>query len=384
MDARARSEPDGTRGSSTEDARDLAGIGSVAASLARCAAGHGASRAPDAHDETPPVGAHGAAVFAGLDEAGYGPLLGPLTYGFTAFRCARREGPSWARLTSATCRVRGAAKAKARLVVADSKEVFDRTPRGAARLEATALAFLAQRAAGRPADGPGFLRTAPAGLAPEEHELARHPWYTALPGRLPQHVDGAALDGHCAALATALARAGLEVADCGARVVPVGALNAAFARFGNKGTAHLALGGALIDSLFERFGAEGLDLTCDRLGGRMRYGAELAGLLPWSEVHVVREDGAWSEYDVRRGERRMRIRFVEKGDGRWFAVALASCLAKHARELEMGAFNAYFGALDPSLAPTAGYVQDGRRWLRDSEAVRARVGIDAGILVRSK
>ena len=35
-------------------------------------------------------GTGGAAltVRAGLDEAGYGPLLGPLTVGYSAFRCA--------------------------------------------------------------------------------------------------------------------------------------------------------------------------------------------------------------------------------------------------------------------------------------------------------
>lgn len=323
-----------------------------------------------------------ARVFAGLDEAGYGPLLGPLTYGFSAFRCDRGEGPTWARLADAVTGARKAADT--RLVVADSKELFDRTARGMARLEETALAFLGARPAGAPRDGLGLVTAAPEGLAPDASELARHPWYAALPAALPTHAQRDALAAHGARLGSALAAAGLSIVDAGVRLVPVGPLNAAFASFGNKGAAHFALGGALVADLFARFGEEGLDVTCDRLGGRMRYGAQLAGLWPWSTVRVLREDPEWSEYDVARGDRRLRIRFVEKGDQRWLAVALASCLAKYARELEMGAFNAYFGRLDPSLAPTAGYVQDGRRWLADSAAARARIGLADDVLVRSK
>ncbi|MEZ6017871.1 MAG: hypothetical protein R3F49_22390 [Planctomycetota bacterium] len=338
-------------------------------------------------------------VFAGLDEAGYGPLLGPLTYGFAAFRCARGEGPSWARLEAATSAQRVAAPkaalrtkgaqgaverppALARLVVADSKEVFDRTPRGMQRLESTALAFLAQRPAGGVRDGRALVTCAPPGLAPSDAELAAHPWYTALPATLPAHVAPRVLDEHGARLAAALDSAALELVDAGARVVPVGPLNRAFEAAGNKGTAHFALGGALLVSLFERFGAEGLDFTCDRLGGRMRYGAHLAGLVPFSDVRALREDPEWSEYELTRGPARMRVRFVEKGDRRWFTVALASCLAKYARELVMDAFNAHFGALDPGLAPTAGYVQDGRRWLAESAAARARAGVAEQDLVR--
>jgi hypothetical protein len=350
-----------------------------------------------------------ARVHAGLDEAGYGPLLGPLTYGFSAFRCARGVAPDWARLAGATTRDNRAAAE--RLVVADSKEVFDRTPRGMARLEATALVFLGARApaadqgtlstghpsAGAqspggtavvalraPASGHALVTACPAGLAPDVVELARHPWYAGLPERLPAHTTADACIAHGTRLATTLEAAGLEVVDAGVRVVPVGALNRAFDAHGNKGAAHFALGGALVASLFERFGAEGLELTCDRLGGRMRYGQQLVSLLPWSDVRTLREDPEWSEYEVLQGERRLRIRFVEKGDRHWFAVALASCLAKYARELVMDAFNAHFARLDPSLAPTAGYVQDGRRWLVDSAAARASAGLAEDVLVRSR
>jgi len=323
-------------------------------------------------------------VFVGLDEAGYGPLLGPLTYGYAAFRCERGEGPTWTRLAAAVSADKGAAAT--RLVVNDSKEVFDRTARGRARLEATALAFLAARQGGLGPvrTGRALVGCAPAGLAPDDEELRHHPWYGALPEALPVHVAAEALEAHQARLGAALAEGGLAVVDAGVRVVPVRALNAAFERHGNKGAAHFALGGAVLSALFERFGGEGLDVTCDRLGGRMRYGAQLAGLFPWADVQALREDPEWSEYAVHIGARHMRIRFVEKGDRRWLAVALGSCLAKYARELVMEAFNAWFQRLDASLAPTAGYVQDGRRWLAESAEARKRAGVWLDVLVRSR
>ncbi len=323
-----------------------------------------------------------ARVFVGLDEAGYGPLLGPLTYGYAAFRCERGEGPTWTRLAAAASADKGAAAT--RLVVNDSKEVFDRTARGRARLEATALAFLGARAEGAPASGRALVACAPAGLAPDDAELRHHPWYSALPETLPVHVDGAALAAHRERLAAALQGSGLALADAGVRVVPVRALNEAFERHGNKGAAHFALGGAVLSALFERYGDEGLDVTCDRLGGRMRYSAQLAGLFPWADVRALREDPEWSEYDVQVGARSMRIRFVEKGDRHWFTVALGSCLAKYARELVMEAFNTWFQRLDPDLTPTAGYVQDGRRWLAESAEARKRGGVWLDVLVRAR
>ena len=70
-------------------------------------------------------------VHAGLDEAGYGLMLGPLTIGFSAFR---REGTlDWSTLPDAVSDAPG--QDGERLVVADSKKVFTRNPRapGASR-----------------------------------------------------------------------------------------------------------------------------------------------------------------------------------------------------------------------------------------------------------
>jgi hypothetical protein len=80
----------------------------------------------------------------------------------------------------------------------------------------------------------------------------------------------------------------------------------------------------------------------------------------------------------------MRVCFCEQADQLCFPVALASCQAKLARELCMEAFNAYFGRLQPGLRPTAGYFNDGRRWLEEAVQALAASGVAPRALVRER
>lgn len=318
-------------------------------------------------------------VHAGLDEAGYGPLLGPLTIGFSAFRS---ETPvDWEHLADAVSDA--PSDDRERLVVADSKRVFTRNPRGARRLEATALAFL--RAAGSPGACAGdVLASAPERLRPAADIQTTHPWYDALPGSLPIHIDGETLAAREAALASMLTKTGTEVVAAGAVVVPAGTLNASFDATNNKGATLWSYHSGVILDLFERFGDEGLELCCDRLGGRARYGRGLSELVPFSTVRVLGESREDSRYEVTSGTRRMRIRFVQKGDVLSLPTALGSCLAKYARELVMGAFNEHFAGLCPGVRPTAGYVTDARRWLADVEEARPEALPARRCLVRTR
>ncbi len=331
-------------------------------------------------------------VVAGIDEAGLGPLLGPLCLGYSVLRFPVGDKTLWQRLEPVVAG--DPADRRAAFVVADSKRVFQRTERGAKRLEATALGFLAQRQAqGRLARAAQeLLWNSPSELAsaPCEELLAEHPWY-AQAQALPRHQHAGALELAAHGLTRALRGAQVELLDLGLVVVPEAELNRSFQASGSKGATEWHYAARIVERLWRRFCVEEavpLKLVIDRLGGRSRYGRLLESALPECEIVGRREGSQRSEYLLgpRRGGQgeRLRVLFAERAEQGSFAVALASCLAKYARETAMQAFNEYFCARQSGLKPTAGYTSDGRRWLREAEAALRASGIGPERLVRTR
>lgn len=321
-------------------------------------------------------------LVAGVDEAGLGPLLGPLCIGWAAFSLPVDGGDDLWRVLQEVVTPEPKGERR-RLVVADSKRVFARNERGLRRLEDTALAFLAQLAADRrpPADGRELVLGSP--LAPEPAELERHPWYARLEP-LPLASEGGRLELRSERLARALERADVRLAGLGVRVVPAGELNASFRATGNKAATVWELLHGVLRHLWERHAAEGLRVVVDRQGGRWHYGPLLGRGFPDAAVRLVTEAEDFSEFRVDGAPRSMRIAFAERAEDQSFSVALASCVAKYAREVVMRAFNAYFRDLDPALAPTAGYRTDGNRWIRDAAPAVQRASLADGVLVRER
>jgi hypothetical protein len=266
------------------------------------------------------------------------------------------------------------------LAVGDSKAVFSRDDKGRARLERTALVFHAQLH-GLPDHGRAFLGATRPPLCCDS--LNDEFWHALLPARLaPEPEELGELVGR---LADALRAAPLEVAACNVRAVPAAELNASFLRTDSKGTTHWEQCAPLLEHLWREFALEGLELVVDRHGGRMRYAALLAATFPGADVDVESEKPERSIYLVHHDDgRTMRITFAEKADALSFPVALASCLAKYARELCMEAFNAHFGALQPGLVPTAGYRNDAWRWLAEAGPALQSAGVAPSALVRTR
>ena len=302
-------------------------------------------------------------IIAGIDEAGYGPLLGPLVVGCCAFEIDSEGcGPLadaktwpclWKRLGRYVSRNRSRTGRK--IHVNDSKLVY--SPAGGLKeLERAVLALAWTR--WDPFDG---LEALLGHVAPDAWaELEEYPWYRAA--------DGAAT--RCVRLA--------------ARVVPERQLNRMIDATRNKGSMLFSVSAVHLDALLREFGQRNLLIVCDRQGGREHYGHLLRLMFEEWALEVNREQDGYADYTLRRGGHAVRIVFREKAEAQCMSVAVASMLSKYLREALMRRFNAYWKSLLPNVQPTAGYYGDGVRFLHDISEKRRELGITDELLVRSR
>lgn len=292
---------------------------------------------------------------AGVDEAGLGPILGPLVVGGVAMTGPAGTDP-WQVLKAHVARQK---HEKGKVRVADSKKV-NQGPHGLQRLEETALVFWAARHDGLPSDLGDWLGQ----LGADVPALQRCPWYERLDLRLPRAADADWLLLQGELVRKALRAASITLVDLAVRPVDVEEWNALIADTDNKSRAHFHAYAEVLGRLLQRL-PQDLDghLVADRCGGRMHYATDLRRLCPDARLEVVHEEAASSSYRLRRGEHTTTVTFAERGEDRAFPTALASCYAKYLRELMVECLNQWFVARVPGLEPTAGYYVDGHRFL---------------------
>ncbi len=321
-------------------------------------------------------------LLAGIDEAGYGPLLGPLVVAASAFDIpdGDLENPPclWQRLSTTVSR--GRAKSAKKLYIDDSKRVHAGA-HGLRDLERGVLC--ASQLLFGPAESLQQLLQNVAGHCLDD--LARHRWYDVrYDQRFPLEQDGLSLKLYAQALVEPMERARCQLQYFQARVLPERALNELFDKTRNKGSALFSIAAILLDQLLNAAGSRPCLIVCDRQGGRSHYGQLLRLMFPQWSLTIQSESESMCDYRLSDGPRRARIIFTEKAESQSLPVALASMLAKYLREALMARFNRFWLSHNPNLTPTAGYYTDGRRFLDDIQSLRQTLGISDAHLIRSR
>lgn len=297
-------------------------------------------------------------IVAGIDEAGYGPTLGPLVLGASAFRLAdgakERDLDRLVKLRRDT----------GGLAIRDSKQLYH-SGGSVAAIESTTLGHVVLARGALPLRVGALLQGA---VDHDEAELRRLAWYgqALLDLSLPRRAEVVELLERTERQRELLADRGLTCAGLFLQVIPEPRFNRLTSAAGSKAWTLFYAAGRLIEKLVASFPDDELVIHIDRHGGRLHYADMLQTFFPLAPLTTLHERRAESAYLLDwPGRGSVRIDFRVKADDSRTPVALASVAAKTVRELFMETFNTWFAARKPGLAPTAGYPVDAARFLAE-------------------
>jgi ribonuclease HII len=313
----------------------------------------------------------------GIDEAGYGPNLGPLVQTAVGFHVPCEPCDLW-ELLNAAVRKSGNGP-DPRIAIDDSKKIHGPGHKFQA-LETGVLATLCSRPDKWPGTLGGLLEQIASGSLPEVRDELGFSAHDPL----PVAADAQVLTESSDRFHSARESAGVSAAWVCSHITPASMFNDRLDRTDNKGEV-LAHGlRLLIRTAHESAGnADPIWFAIDRQGGRIYYSALLQSACPDGWIDVIEETEPKCSYRSS-GRREVHWSFEVEADSRHFCVALASMVSKYVREVMMRQFNRYWLEQVPGLKPTAGYPQDAARFIEEIRPAMQRLGIAERTVWRRK
>lgn len=324
-------------------------------------------------------------AYAGIDEAGYGPLMGPLCVACSVWVIEDEEKPHeppnlWRALSNAVCK--SPRDRRGRIAITDSKRLKganDGPRHPLTHLERGVHATLGTIHAGsEPASTDSHLFAQLMVPPLDQHA----PWYAGA-HTAPVANDAQRLALLRAMLSRACERSRARPTSLQCAAVDAREINTAASIGAAKSSVSwsLVMGHARAAKLAHW--EVPLRIAIDRQGGRVRYREDLMREFDGARLSVLNESPEESIYALEGLGAPFTISFSVEAESKHLPVALASMTAKYTRELWMRRLNRWFAGRVDGLAPTAGYVEDGRRFLASVRGTLVADELEEALLVRA-
>ena len=315
-------------------------------------------------------------IIIGVDEAGYGPNIGPMLVAGTAWRVPKSiDETTFIELLSDSFHTGAWSDGCQHVPLGDSKQLYSPSS-GLRSLEAGLLAMLSHVSS----------QDATSSFTELLHSLdcfgpwspaatqAVPAWLSSLPEQMPLHLTADEIERMSQRALDCLQQHEIELLSVKAAIVLESEFNRAVAQFGSKGRLLSTVTMHIVTQLLVEYDQQGVEVFCDRQGGRKKYACVLLEAMPDEWFDTLTEQPMRSSYRRQRSPE-LTFHFSVGGDS-FPPTALASMTAKYLRERLMAGINAYWQSHVADLAPTAGYPLDAKRFRSCIEHKAAQLGHD--------